>query len=284
MPQTLVELGGAAAASILHIAPANGFPPQTYLPLLRRLPGFRALCLPPRALWGGAALPAEYQDWSAAATDLLAGFAAHNLSGITAIGHSFGGIVSLLALLKEPARFKALILLDPVFLPPRLLALNRQAWAEGKVEDMPLVRGTRRRRQFFASREAAFARFRQRPLFADWADETLWLYVQHGLRPRAAGSAAAGFELAWSADWEAYYFATVYRQIWQDLPKLNGLAQTLIIRAPGSDTFPDAVLERAQSLLPAVDFHELPGQGHLFPQAAPIETAQIILRWLGKEF
>ena len=122
-----------------------------------------------------------------------------------------------------------------------------------------------------------YSRFREKPIFADWSAEALRLYIQHGLRAREHG---AGFELTWSPDWEAYYFSTVYQDIWADLPKLNGLAPILIIRAEHSDTFPAASYERAQSLLPRAAFHELKGQGHLFPQAAPLETARVISDWL----
>ena len=97
----------------------------------------------------------------------------------------------------------------------------------------------------------------------------------------APATSGAGFELRWSPQWEAYYFATVYRDIWHDLPKLNDLAPTLIIRAEGSNTFPDESFARAQSLAPEATFHEMKGQGHLFPQAAPMETARVIGDWLG---
>ncbi len=277
MPQTLIELTGDKAAPILHLAPANGFPPQTYIPMLRALGGFRCLCLPPRALWGDETPPPGYRDWSAAADDLLAGLYTRGLRDVVAVGHSLGGIVSLLALIKKPEAFKALILLDPIFLPLHVLALIERAWANDAVEQLPLVRGARRRRRAFSNREEALARFREKPIFADWPAESLALYAQHGLRPSADG---CGFELAWSTEWEAHYFATVYRDIWDALPLANGLAPTLILRATHSDTFPQAVVARAKSLLPDAEIREMVGQGHLFPQAAPEATARLIREWL----
>ena len=277
MPQTLIELAGSPPAPLLHLAPANGFPPQTYLPLLRGLNGYRCVCLPPRALWGDELPPTEYRDWSEAADDLLAGLARYDLRDIVAVGHSLGGIISLLALIKQPMRFRALILLDPVFLAPTMLRWLEGAWRRGTVDQLPLVQGARRRRRHFDSREQALERFRAKAVFADWPAESLRLYVEHGLRPRRD---EPGFELAWSTEWEAHYFATVHRDIWRTLPRLNGLAPTLILRASHSDTFPAEVLDMAQSLLPAADFHEMIGQGHLFPQAAPKETADLIRGWL----
>ncbi len=277
MPQTLIELTGEDDAPTLHIMPANGFPPQTYLPLLRPLKDWRAFCLPPRPLWGDELPPAGFRSWSADADDLLAGLARHDLRDVLAVGHSLGGIVSLLALLKSPGTFKALIMLDPVILPRAVLDMLGRAWDEGAVEDFPLVSAALRRRPCFESRDEAFQRFREKSVFADWDEATLRLYVEHGLRRRAD---EAGFELSWSTAWEAHYFSTVYRDIWRDLPKLNGLAPTLIIRAGHSHTFPEAAYAEARMLLPEVDFYEMAGQGHLFPQAAPRETARIIAEWL----
>lgn len=277
MCQSLIELTGDSMAPLLHIMPANGFPPQTYLPMLRFLREYRAVCLPPRALWGDEAPPAAYRSWKADADDLLSGIASHGLGDIVLVGHSLGGIVSLLALLKSPERFRALIMLDPVILPQPMLDMLWQAREEGKAGELPLVKGALRRRTVFDSREDALRRFSAKRVFADWDEEALRLYVDHGLQPRAEGQ---GYELRWSRAWEAHYFSTVYRDIWRDLPKLNGVAPTLIMRASHSDTFPDAAYVKAQALLPEIDFHEMKGQGHLFPQAAPQETADIIREWL----
>ena len=277
MPQTLIELAGDDDAPTLHIMPANGFPPQTYLPMLRSLEGWRSVCLPPRPLWGDERPPTGFRSWSADADDLLSGLARQDLRDVLALGHSLGGIISLLALLKSPGRFKALIMLDPVILPQPLLDTLGRAWDEGGIEDFPLVSAALRRRTVFESRDEAFQRFREKSVFADWDEAALRLYVEHGLWRQADGS---GFELRWSAAWEAHYFSTVYRDIWRDLPKLNGLAPTLIIRAGHSHTFPEESYAEARTLLPEVDFYEMGGQGHLFPQAAPRETARVIAEWL----
>ena len=280
MSQPLIELGAAVDAPPMHIAAANGFPAQTYLPMMRGwLADYRVICLPPRALWGGERPPTDYQDWSALADDLLAGFAAWNLRGVVALGHSLGAVVSLLAAIKEPQRFKALILLDPVMLLPKELERIGRAWEEQAVDQLPLAARAKRRRRFFDSRAAALAHFRTKPLFADWSDDALRLYVEHGLQ--ASGD---GVELTWSPEWEARYFSTVHLKIWETLPKLESRAPTLILRGETSATFVREAFDKAKRALPSAAYDEVAGQGHLFPQSAPQMTHQIIQAWLESVF
>ena len=277
MTPPLIELAGEAGAPPLHLAVANGFPPKTYAPLLQALSGHRAVALTPRALRGDQAPPADYRDWNADAEDLLAGLQAHDPGKVIALGHSLGGVVSLLALLREPARVKAVVALDPPILLPFLLQMIKQAWDGGYVDQIPMVQSARRRRQTFESRQDAFARFRGKRVFADWTDEALWLYVEQAIVPNQTGG---GFCLAWSIEWEAHYFATVYLKIWEDLPRLRGAAPILFIRGDDSDTFSREAYHRVRAILPTADFELMLGQGHLFPLAAPAETARLIRGWL----
>ena len=278
MSQPLIELGAALNAPVMHIAAANGFPPQTYLPMLRAwLDDYRVICLPPRALWGGQRPPTDYQDWRTLADDLLAGFEAWDLRDVIALGHSMGAIVSMLAAIKAPQRFKALILLDPVMLPPAELERIGMAWRRQTVDKLPLAARAKRRRRFFNSRGEALAHFRAKPLFADWRADALRQYIEHGLRARADHD---GLELTWPPEWEAWYFATVHLKIWETLPKLEGLVPTLILRGETSAAFVKEAFENMKRALPSAAGGEVAGYGHLFPQSAPQKTSQMIQTWL----
>ena len=278
MPQTLLELGGPADAPLIHIAPANSFPPQIYQPMLSFLTDrYRAICFPPRALWGDQTPPQELREWQDLADDLLCAFDKWSMSEIVLIGHSFGGIASLLAAIKEPDRFSALVLLDPTILSPDRLDWLKKAAEQDALDQTPLVKGALRRRRVVESRDLAWARFRNRPHFADWSDEVLRLYVDHGFRERSHN---AGYELTWSVDWEVYYYSTVYQRIWEDLPKLEGLLPVLIIGGDTSDTFEQSDQEAVQHLVPSATNCVIKGQGHLFPQSAPDETGALIRSWL----
>jgi pimeloyl-ACP methyl ester carboxylesterase len=275
MPQPLYTFGGDGP--IMHIAVANGFPPQTYQPLLQPFTArYRVVCLPPRALWPDAPLPPEQPgSWRSLADDLLAGIHQYNLTDIIALGHSFGGIASLLAALDEPERFRALILLDPTIPAPELMQMVRHAQETGQTDLIPLVQTAQRRRRNFDTVKEAYTYFKGKALFENWPDESLRLYTESMLRP-----AGNGFELAWTPEWEVYYYRSMYTDTWEVLPRLRGLLPTLVIRGEKTDTFVEESAARMKTLVPDATYVDIPEHGHLFPQSAPNETRQVIENWL----
>jgi pimeloyl-ACP methyl ester carboxylesterase len=275
MNQPLYDFGGSGP--VMHVAVANGFPPAVYAPLVAPLTAYyHVVSLPPRALWPGEQPPEQRTDWRGVAEDILTGLRAYDFTDVVAIGHSFGGIATILAALAEPERFKAVILLDPTILPPEVMAGMAAAQADGTVVNFPLAQGALRRRRRFASADEACAYFRGKWLFNGWPDATVRLYAEAGLRPAADGD---GLELAWPPEWEAYYFTTLYTRTWEVVGGLR--PPVLAIRGETSDTFFAEAAERLRGLLPEMAYAEIPAHGHLFPQSAPDETRRIIEAWLG---
>lgn len=269
----LYDFGGSGPT--LHLALANGFPPATYLPMVRPLLAhYHVICLLPRALWPGESTPNHLRQWDAVAEDFRAGLTEHNLNNIIAVGHSFGGIASLIAAADEPARFRALCLLDPTVFAHEWMAGMAQMQTDGSIRDLPLAQGARRRRRSFDSAEAAFINFRGKSSFSDWPDETVHLYAEQGTRPTAEG-----VELVWPPEWEAHYYMTGYTETWNVLPRLRGLLPMLTLRGASSDTLTPEVAAEIRQILPDMAYGEIPG-GHLFPQSNPTATAQHILDWL----
>jgi pimeloyl-ACP methyl ester carboxylesterase len=279
MPQPLIELGGKPDAPIFHIAPANGFVPQTYLPLARHfMADYRVVCLPPRALWGDATPPPldMNTDWTQLADDLEVGFNAQGWRNIVAVGHSFGGIASMLAAIRQPDLFKAVILLDPTIVPPHVIEMIMEAKRQGI--SIPIATGAMRRRREFASVDEAYTNFRSKAIFAGWSDEALHLYAEYGTQPNGDNQRT----LTWSAEWEAYYYNSGYPHSWEMAAQLQGLLPVLFLRGGDSDTY---ILETAQKiaqLVPSATHLTVPGHGHLFPQSAPDATATVIREWLAK--
>jgi pimeloyl-ACP methyl ester carboxylesterase len=278
MPYPLVELGGHG--SVVHLAIANGFPPETYLPAVEPLARrYRVVCLPPRALWRDAgAPPVDPGSWDMLADDLLEGMRRHGLDRVIGVGHSFGAVATLLAAVREPARFRALCFLDPTMLPPAVMDDIRRQRERGEMSFRPLVEGALKRRSAFATEAEAFAFWRAKPLFADWSDDAVGRYTRSMLRPAGEGE----FTLAWSAAWEAWYYMSFHAESWAAFGALDPAIPLLVIRGERSDTFFAEAEAEMRVTRPGADLRAIPGRGHLFPQAAPQETARLILSWLGE--
>ncbi len=271
----IFDFGGTG--QIINLQSANGFPPETYIPLLQPLTDhYHVICMLPRALWTDEKPPTELRQWDAMADDLLAGLAYHKLNNVIAIGHSFGGTVSMIATVRQPELFSALCLLDPTLFRSEWLEGMEQMQRDGSIVEFPLVQGAMRRRRNFETKEAAFTYFKTKRLFADWPDKNLHLYVEHGLQPAADGI----FELRWSPEWEAYYFSTGFTRSWEVAPKLRGLLPILAIGGGTTDTYVPEIAAMLSEVLPEASFEEIAGHGHLFPQTAPQQTFELINQWL----
>ncbi len=268
----LHDLGGDGP--LLHLAHANGFPPGSYVPLAQALaPYYHVVGLAARPLWPDSS-PEAVTSWHPLAEDLVAALDELGWRGIIGVGHSLGGVCTMLAAVQRPDLFRAVVLIDPVILPPSVLwVLRLMRWA-GLRDRQPLVRGALRRRRHYPSREACLAHYRRKPLFARWSDDSLWAYVRAGTRPRAEG----GVELVYPPEWEARIFATSPTDVWRYVPRLR--TPVLVIRGSHSDTFRAQCQRRMARLLPQARFCVIAGAGHLVPMERPQETGAAIRQFL----
>jgi pimeloyl-ACP methyl ester carboxylesterase len=251
---------------VIHLAHANGFPPGSYRLLAQTLTGrYHVIGLPARPLWPGCQ-PESAPTWRPLTQDLVAGLEGLGLSGLVGIGHSIGGVLTLWAAIHRPDLFRAVVLIDPVILPPTWLWSMRLLRGLGLAQRQPLVQGALRRRSAWPSRQACFEQYRARSFLAAWSDEAVWDYVNSGTRQRTDGQV----ELCFPPAWEAHIFATTPTGIWRDVPKLR--IPALILRGEESSTFRPAAQRRMARHLPQAHFVTLPGAGHLLPMERPAET------------
>jgi pimeloyl-ACP methyl ester carboxylesterase len=258
------------------MAHANGFPPATYLPLATMLAEtYHVVGLGARPLWPGSS-PREIKTWHVLVDDLLEGLEALQGDGVVGVGHSLGGLTTLLAAVRRPDLFRVVVFLDPVLLPPRWLALVR--WVRRLLLPWrsPLAKGALRRRRVWPDRDAAYEYFKGKPLFASWHDAALRAYVEFGTRPTADGQV----ELVYPPEWEAHLFDTVPTDVWRFVPRLSASLPALFLRGECSTVFRPQVQARVARLLPHARCAVVPQAGHMFPLERPAETAARIRAFL----
>ena len=267
-----LDFGGAGP--ILHFAHANAYPPGCYRQFVAALRShYRVLAIEQRPLWPHANLD-ELRSWDILADDLIHFFEQEGLGNVIGVGHSSGAVATMLAALKRPSLFRTLILIEPVFLPPHIIEMV--AADLEMIENLPLVRSTRRRRNRWPSRQAAFDHFRAKTTFQRWPDAVLWDYVQHGLHENGTGAVV----LTYRREWEAHVYVNFPRDVWQHVPQVTH--PTLALRGAESDTiFPEA-WQLWQELQPQATFVEVAEAGHMLTMERPSITAQIILDYLQK--
>lgn len=264
-----LDFGGTGPT--VHLAPANGFPPEAYRPLTEALtPQFHLVGYRPRPLWPDSD-PSRLSEWRDLTIDMLTDME-HRIDGpFIGAGHSLGGILSLYAALLRPTLFRCLILIDPVIIPRRRLALLWLMRQIGQHDRWPIVQGAARRRDRFASVEEARSRYLGRGVFANFTPAALEGYLSGGLRHEGDG-----YTLAWPRAWEARIFSLVPINTWNALSRLR--VPLLIIRGNRSDMLIDRSWHQLQQRLPNVSFIEIDG-GHMLPLEHPTHVAEAILGW-----
>ena len=267
-----VDFGGNGEELVfLH---ANGYPPDCYKPLLSRLAEcYQVTAMVQRPLWPESR-PEDIEDWHPLSDDLLRFLDAHHSMPLTCVGHSMGGTALLRAALREPERFKAIVLLDPVFFPPYFIAF----WTvmrKLKIGERrhPFIKAARQRREQFDNLDRLYQGFRRKLVFRYFDDEALRAYVE-GISCQVDESV---YRLCYSAKWEIHiYLTSIWRDmdIWHGLPKLK--VPTLIVRGAETDAFWEQTGKLVQRKQPKVRVEALEKSTHLLPLERPKEVSNLI--------
>lgn len=265
------DLGGDGAP--LHFLHANGYPPECYQPLFAHLQNrHRVFGMKLRPLWEGQNKD-DFQDWHPYSNDLLRFLSDRGADPVIGVGHSIGGIVTLRSALRNPDKFRALILLDPVFfVPPFLVGWNFiRAIGLGE-KTHPLIPAARKRRREFDNLDVLFRSYRSKPIFRYLNDDSLKAYIAGITKPKADG----GYELAYTPEWETHIYLTGLRDfdLWRGLPNLD--VPTLIIRGAETDTFLPNAERLVKKKNPHIRVHTMQNATHILPLEYPREVAELI--------
>lgn len=269
------DYGGDGAP--LHFLHANGYPPECYQPLLGLLKTqYHVFGMTLRPLWNDSKLE-DITDWHPLSDDLLRFLADRGTGPVIGVGHSIGGIVTLRAALREPRKFSALVLLDPVLFKPSFLAMWNFVRAIGLGSKLhPKITGAMKRRRTFDNLELVFRGYRAREVFKYMSDESLRAYINGMTRQKSDG----GYELAYSPEWESHIYLTGLRDfdLWRGLPKLE--IPTLVIRGAETDTFLKGAAMLLKQKQPKVKIETLEKSTHLLPLEHPQEVFNIMQSFL----
>lgn len=255
---------------VVHFIHGNGYNSLVYLPLLERLAEDYDLFLSDVQGHGASEANGEFLGWnrtSELCEETWRAFAP--LWGGQrqyAMGHSFGGIMSLLMMERDPALFDRAVLLDPIiFARPMLWVMRIGTWT-GLWQNNSFSKKTRQRRRRWPDRATAFESLEGRGMFRGWTPEALQAYVDHALENQEGQVV-----LRCPPELEAAIFAGYPRGLWRAMKRLR--TPSHVIHGDATYDFVRASVAQWETLNMNVSAEALHG-GHCFMQETPDAAVQ----------
>jgi pimeloyl-ACP methyl ester carboxylesterase len=262
------HLEWATQGPLLHFAHATGFNAETYQGLLQPLAArfhIHAADARGHGLTVMGTAPGMPKGWTIYRDDLLKFL--DDIGGKPRIlaGHSMGAVTSLMVAALNPELVRGLVLIEPVFVPAAAMRFRQLLHTLHLYRMEPsLADRAERRRDTFASQEAAFDAYRGRGAFRTWPDQTLRDYLDGGMTlDTRTGLAHLTCTPAWEAD--------TFRGAPLGAAKLSRLVRcpvTLIHGTEGGTALPGEV-KRFLDGHPKTRVVKVEGAGHFLPMERP---------------
>jgi len=254
------DFGGEG--TVVHFAHANAYPIRTYQPFLSQfVQHFHMIGMHQRPMWEGEDAE-SFSDWGVLADDLILFLESQSITKVIGMGHSMGGIATLLASVKRPDLFRKIVLIDPVILPQQVYDMQKDKPLDQLKQFNPMYQQASRRRDHWSNADEAKAYFESKAFFQRFAPSSQEAYLAHGIR-----ETESGYTLSYSREWEAMIYATATNP-WSALSMIKH--PCMIIRGEHSDVMrSDTEWQAVKDVATSAVCRQIDGTGHLIPQEIP---------------
>ncbi len=203
----------------LHFLHATGFNAESYRVLFTQLdPSIEVYAMDARGhgFSEAPADPRKLRSWDPFRRDLEA-FVSTLDAPLVLAGHSMGATVSMELAAARPDLVRGLVMIDPVFVPPKLIVLSTLVRFLGQSHRIvKIAQLAAKRRMEFPSKEAAVENFVGKGPFRTWPREWIVAYVDGGTVPTEAG-----VRLSCEREWESRVFAVATTNPYRPLRKVQ---------------------------------------------------------------
>lgn len=191
------------------------------------------------------------------------------------VGHSLGGMLSLMSAAQHPEHARGVVLLDS----PVVAGWRAEAMRWAKIN--PFLRQrfmpsaiSQKRRTHWDSREHAHAHFEAKRKFARWDQRVLHDYMAAGLEPTDSG-----VTLSFDREIETRIYDTVPHSLGRLMHRSPPRCPVAFIGGTESRELRQAGMSGVR-MIPNVEIRMMEGT-HLFPMEKPHETSQLLCELLG---
>jgi lipase len=248
---------------------ATGFLPWLWHPIARELAGTHRVIAPYFCDHRIADLDKGGLDWMMLAEDLSKLCRQLKIDHPVLVGHSMGATVMTYAQAVFDLNASGMILIEPIFFAEDYYRMDIRP------EDHPLASKSLKRRNHWDNAMDVKAYLKTKPLFANWEEEFLDLYIEHG----TLGDEKNGLELTCAPPREAaIYMGDKAHDPWPLIPRIQ--CPVLVIEGAESSNREFIDLAAAASLFPKGRFQRIADAGHLIPMEKPKEILGIIAEFV----
>ena len=189
------------------------------------------------------------------------------------VGHSLGGLLSLMAAARRPEPLRGVLMLDSPYIRGWRAGFVAFGKLSGPIHKQPPASIAQERRQHWPDRAALEAHFKSKALFQAWDPRVLQDYLDCGFEPDPA---RGGLRLAFRREVEAAVYATLPHALARATRGLR--VPRAFIAGTHSREMRMGGLEATRRFVGPL-YREIEGS-HLFPFEQPEATAALALRLL----
>ena len=269
--QHYLDWGNTSAPPLLMVH-ATGLCGNVWNPYARVLSKhFHVICLNQRG-HGYTEQPTEDYDFELVGQDVAAFILELDLTDIHGIGHSSGGLVTLMASHMLPGRYSKIALTETTL-------RNRSSMITPEQLETRLDR-TRSKRMVWDSREAIYEAYRNRNAFKNWSEESFQGYLDGGTKTLQNGKV----ELLCPPEVEAHYYQTRYgMEVDKYFTELKGSYLLLLGEYEGGQVADDPAILRWIDMAEKARVKAMGIGSHFLPLEYPKETLDEVSKFFLEE-
>ena len=265
---------GAKDAKRIHILHGTGFSAMTLAVMASQLPKDWSIWLTDVPGHGNSTQPStRMPDWQKMANtvaDAIYEQANVKENGpLIGIGHSMGGVLTLLAAVKYPDLFSEIILLDPVLFQTEMIIAQQLMRVTGAWRRSTLVKSVANRTNTWPSIAAMNESIASKAFYKTWHSQVINDYCEFSSSINADNTV----QLSCEPSWEASIFGSYPKGLWRAIYNIKVPVEILV--AHNSYFFIPKAVKRAAKINKNIQWQKF-GKTHCFPMEEPNETAEKI--------